>query len=116
MDQINIPNHLAIIVDGNRRWEKEHNMPAFMGHKHGFERLEKVIGYAVKLGIPYISLFVFSTENFKRDVKEVDYPIPLYRFAAGRFSGTYKRRNPYQQFHAVAACLFRNVFYRRSFS
>jgi undecaprenyl diphosphate synthase len=78
MDQISIPNHLAIIVDGNRRWAKKHNMPAFMGHKHGFERLEKVIDYAVKIGIPYVSLFVFSTENFKRDTKEVDYLMELF--------------------------------------
>ncbi len=78
MDQISIPNHLAIIVDGNRRWAREHNMPAFMGHKYGFERLEKVIEYAVKLGVPYISLFVFSTENFNRDIKEVAYLMELF--------------------------------------
>lgn len=83
MDQISLPNHLAIIVDGNRRWARKHNMPAFMGHKHGFERLEKVIDYAIKLGIPYISLFVFSTENFKRDAKEVDYLMELF---CGNFS------------------------------
>jgi undecaprenyl diphosphate synthase len=53
-------------------------MPTFMGHKHGFDRLEKVIDYAVKLGVPYISFFVFSTENFKRDAKEVDYLMELF--------------------------------------
>ena len=78
MDQISIPNHLAIIVDGNRRWARIHSLPAFMGHKHGFERLEKVIDYAAKIDIPYISLFVFSTENFKRDTKEVDYLMELF--------------------------------------
>ncbi|WP_446787840.1 polyprenyl diphosphate synthase [Macellibacteroides fermentans] len=78
MDQISIPNHLAIIVDGNRRWARIHSMPAFMGHKHGFERLEKVIDYAAKKDIPYISLFVFSTENFKRNAKEVDYLMELF--------------------------------------
>lgn len=78
MDKISTPNHLAIIVDGNRRWARKHNMPTFMGHKHGFDRLEKVIDYAVKLGVPYISFFVFSTENFKRDAKEVDYLMELF--------------------------------------
>lgn len=78
MDQISIPNHLAFIVDGNRRWAKKHNLPAFTGHKYGFERLEKVIEYAVNLDIAYISLFVFSTENFKRDAKEVDYLMELF--------------------------------------
>jgi undecaprenyl diphosphate synthase len=79
MDQTNIPNHLAIIVDGNRRWARKHNMPAFMGHKHGFERLEKVIDYAAKIGVPYISFFVFSTENFQRDAQEIDYLMELFK-------------------------------------
>jgi len=78
MDHISIPNHLVIIVDDNRRWAKKRNMPAFIGHKHGFERLEKVIDYAVKSGVPYMSFFVFSTENFKRDAKEVDCLMELF--------------------------------------
>jgi undecaprenyl diphosphate synthase len=78
MDQSSIPNHLAIIVDGNRRWARKRNMPAFMGHKHGFERMENVIEYAVNLGVSYISLFVFSTENFNRDDKEIDYLMDLF--------------------------------------
>jgi undecaprenyl diphosphate synthase len=78
MDQSSIHNHLAIIVDGNRRWARKRNMPAFMGHKHGFERMENVIEYAVNLGVSYISLFVFSTENFNRDDKEIDYLMDLF--------------------------------------
>lgn len=93
MDQISIPNHLAIIVDGNRRWARKHNMPAFMGHKHGFERLEKVIDYAVKLGVPYISLFVFSTENFKRDTKEVDCLMELFCKNFSRMAMKIKKEN-----------------------
>lgn len=79
MEQHNIPNHLAIIVDGNRRWARQHNRPSYIGHKCGFERLEKIIDYAVTLGIPYISLFVFSTENFKRDAREINYLMNLFR-------------------------------------
>ncbi|WP_313134238.1 polyprenyl diphosphate synthase [Anaerocolumna sp.] len=93
MDKISIPNHLAIIVDGNRRWARIRNMPAFMGHKYGFERLEKVIDYAVKLGIPYISLFVFSTENFKRDDKEVEYLMELFCKNFSKMAAKMKKEN-----------------------
>ncbi|MGB4439754.1 MAG: polyprenyl diphosphate synthase [Sedimentibacter sp.] len=79
MEPHNIPNHLAIIVDGNRRWARQHNQPSYIGHKYGFERLEKSIDYVVTLGVSYISLFVFSTENFQRDAQEINYLMNLFR-------------------------------------
>jgi len=93
MDKMSVPNHLAIIVDGNRRWARKHHMPAFMGHKHGFERLEKIIDHAVKTGVSYISLFVFSTENFKRDTKEVDYLMELFCRNFSEMATKMKRNN-----------------------
>jgi len=53
MDHISILSHLAIIVDGDRRWARKHNMPAFIGYNDGFECLEEVIDYAVKIGVLY---------------------------------------------------------------
>lgn len=75
---LKVPRHLAIIVDGNGRWAKERGKIRSYGHKAGFERLEKIVKYAVKKGIKIISLYVFSTENFKRSKEEVDYLMNLF--------------------------------------
>ena len=77
-DGLKIPNHIGIIVDGNGRWAKERGKIRSLGHKAGFERLEEIIKYAASKGIKYISLFVFSTENFKRSKEEVDYLMNLF--------------------------------------
>lgn len=77
-NNLKIPNHLGIIVDGNGRWAKSHRKIRSLGHKAGFERLESIIKYAASKGIKYISLFVFSTENFKRSKDEVDYLMNLF--------------------------------------
>lgn len=75
---LKIPNHLAIIVDGNGRWAKARGKNRSAGHKAGFERLEKIVKYAASKGVNYISLFVFSTENFNRSKEEVDYLMFLF--------------------------------------
>jgi undecaprenyl diphosphate synthase len=74
-----IPKHVAIIMDGNRRWAKEHRLPVFIGHKRGEERIEPIIDYAIKLGIPYLTFWAFSTENWQRDREEVEFLMNLYR-------------------------------------
>ena len=64
------PTHVAIIVDGNRRWAKQRLMPVSLGHKAGFDRLREITRYAVgDRGVFVLSLYVFSTENFSRDAK-----------------------------------------------
>lgn len=63
--------HIAIIMDGNRRWAKEKKIDTKMGHKQGAETLEKIVRYANKIGIPYITVYAFSTENWKRTKEEV---------------------------------------------
>lgn len=74
-----IPTHAAIIVDGNRRWARQRLMPASLGHKAGFERLKEITRYAVgDCGVHVLSLYVFSTENFARDAKEVGYLMDLF--------------------------------------
>ena len=66
-----MPNHIAIIMDGNRRWAKAKGMPASFGHKEGAKTLEKIVRYANKIGIEYITVYAFSTENWKRTEEEV---------------------------------------------
>ena len=59
-----IPRHIAIIMDGNRRWAREHGVPVKMGHKAGADAIEKIVRYANKLGIEHITAYAFSTENW----------------------------------------------------
>ena len=66
-----LPKHIAIIMDGNRRWAKEHGLLAKQGHKEGAKTLEKIVRYANKIGIKYITVYAFSTENWKRTEEEV---------------------------------------------
>lgn len=65
------PTHIGLILDGNRRWAKEHGMPIAEGHRQGYLTLKKVCKSALKHGVRYVSAYVFSTENWKRDRKEV---------------------------------------------
>lgn len=70
MEQI-LPRHIAIIMDGNRRWAKSKGLDAKAGHKQGADTLEKIVKYANKIGIKYITVYAFSTENWKRTEEEV---------------------------------------------
>ena len=69
--EITIPKHVAIIMDGNRRWAKERNLETRLGHKEGAETLKKIAKYANKIGIQYLTVYAFSTENWKRTKEEV---------------------------------------------
>ena len=71
MEEINVPKHVAIIMDGNRRWAKNKNLPIKLGHKEGAKTLENIVRYAQKKGIEYITVYAFSTENWKRSKEEV---------------------------------------------
>lgn len=66
-----IPRHVGIIVDGNRRWAKQHGLPAYEGHLAGHARLVEILPTLFKAGVEYVSLYVFSTENWKRSEDEV---------------------------------------------
>ena len=70
-DRENMPKHIAIIMDGNRRWARERGKPASFGHKEGAKTLEKIVRYANKIGLEYITVYAFSTENWKRAEDEV---------------------------------------------
>ncbi len=73
-----IPKHVGIIVDGNGRWATKRGLPRSMGHKAGAENLKKICLYLDEIGVKYLSVYVFSTENFKRDNKEVDFLMDLF--------------------------------------
>lgn len=71
-ENLNIPKHVAIILDGNGRWAKKRNMPRNYGHVQGSKTVEQIIEDAYKMGIEYITVYAFSTENWKRSEDEVD--------------------------------------------
>ena len=77
---MNIPNHIAIILDGNGRWAKKKNLPRAMGHKAGCEALEKTVENCARLGVKYLTVYGFSTENWKRSKEEVSALMQLFRF------------------------------------
>ena len=71
LNKENMPKHIAIIMDGNRRWARAQGKPASFGHKAGAKTLEKIVRYANKIGLKYITVYAFSTENWKRAEDEV---------------------------------------------
>jgi len=75
-----IPTHIAIIMDGNRRWAKKHGLPILAGHrKVAFEIIESLLKKCVVLKIPYLTLWAWSTENWQRDKKEVEGIMRIFR-------------------------------------
>lgn len=72
------PNHVAIILDGNRRWAKKRNLPTLFGHKEGLKNIQNLVPYIINKGVKYLSVFAFSTENFKRSAEEVNYLMDLF--------------------------------------
>ena len=75
----NMPKHIAIIMDGNRRWARAQGKPASFGHKAGAKTLEKIVRYANKIGLEYITVYAFSTENWKRTTEEVNALMNLFQ-------------------------------------
>lgn len=71
-EKLNVPKHVAIILDGNGRWAKKRNMPRNYGHVQGSKTVEQIIEDGYNMGIEYITVYAFSTENWKRSKDEVD--------------------------------------------
>lgn len=72
-----LPTHLGFIIDGNRRWAKQHGIPAYEGHLAGYNALKDVLYEAFDRGVKYASVYAFSTENWKRAEEEVGYLLKL---------------------------------------
>ncbi len=79
MEHLNVPQHVAIILDGNGRWAKKKHLPRNMGHVQGSRTVERIIEDAYDLGIKYLTVYAFSTENWKRPKDEVDALMKLLR-------------------------------------
>lgn len=79
VDMNNLPAHVAVIMDGNGRWARNQNKPRSMGHYAGLTKAKEIVGAAATLGIKYITLYIFSTENWKRTEDEVGYLMNLIR-------------------------------------
>lgn len=73
------PQHIAFIMDGNRRWARANKLRLLAGHRKGADNIRPLVEYAAEIGITYITFWAFSTENWKRDEKEVDYLMDLFR-------------------------------------
>lgn len=71
IDKELMPQHIAIIMDGNRRWAKEKGIDTKLGHKAGAETLEKIAAFGNKIGLKYLTVYAFSTENWKRTKEEI---------------------------------------------
>lgn len=93
IDNINIPKHIAIILDGNGRWAERNGHTRNYGHKKGCEALVRIAKHARKLKIKYLSLFAFSTENWKRPKKEVDYLMSLIKVYLNNYLKDLKKNN-----------------------
>ena len=79
VDPEHLPRHIAIIMDGNGRWARKRRLPRSAGHAAGAETLRRVAGHIQRLGIPYLTVYAFSTENWKRSSEEVEAIMGLLR-------------------------------------
>lgn len=78
--QHHIPECVGVIIDGNRRWAREHNVPVVEGHRTGYENLKSFVFWARDAGVKHVIAYVFSTENWNRSTEEVDNLMKLVRF------------------------------------
>lgn len=94
MEEItNIPQHIAIIMDGNRRWAKAKKIPTSEGHKAGADNLEKIAKYCNELGVKFLTVYAFSTENWKRSKEEVSALMMLLKNYLKKFSKNANKEN-----------------------
>ena len=75
------PTHVGFIMDGNRRWAREHGLPAFEGHRRGYEKMKEVGNWCLDNGVKNVTVYAFSTENWNRSREEVDYLMSLFERA-----------------------------------
>ena len=91
--KLKIPNHVAIILDGNGRWAKERGMTRSEGHKVGFDNLVNLSKHVFKTGVKYLSVYAFSTENFKRSKEEVSFLMRLFQNKFKEYAEELKKEN-----------------------
>jgi undecaprenyl diphosphate synthase len=91
--ELKIPEHVAIILDGNGRWAKTRGLPRHMGHVEGCKTVERTVEDAARLGIRYLTVYGFSTENWKRSEEEVSGLMQLFRYYMVRLLKSAKKNN-----------------------
>ena len=92
-EQLKVPAHVAIILDGNGRWAKMRGLPRPMGHREGCKVVEQTVEDAARLGIRYLTVYGFSTENWKRSEDEVSTLMQLFRYYMKRLLVIAKANN-----------------------
>ncbi|MFH1582140.1 MAG: polyprenyl diphosphate synthase, partial [bacterium] len=80
----NIPSHVGIIMDGNRRWAKERRLPPLEGHRRGYDKVKKVGKWCKEKGVKTLTVWGFSTENWERSKKEVEYLMRLFKYTLSK--------------------------------
>ncbi|MCK4309284.1 MAG: di-trans,poly-cis-decaprenylcistransferase, partial [Candidatus Atribacteria bacterium] len=93
IDSKKLPQHLAIIMDGNGRWAKERGLPRSAGHREGVKAVKRVISNCISLNIPILTIFAFSTENWKRPKNEVLYLLKLFNKALNKEKENFIKNN-----------------------
>lgn len=93
IDKANIPQHIAIIMDGNGRWAKKNLLPRTLGHREGVKAVEKTLEAAGKLGVRFLTLYAFSTENWGRPQEEVNALMELLARALDKYQEKLQRNN-----------------------
>lgn len=88
-----IPNHIGIILDGNRRWARSRGLPTFFGHRKGMSNVKEIIKHAKKVGVKILTVYAFSTENWDRDPKEVAYLMKLFEKMLDSYGPMFKKEN-----------------------
>lgn len=86
------PQHIGIIMDGNRRWAKERGLPSLEGHRRGYDKMKEVSDWCIKRGIKIITVYAFSTENWNRTKREVGYLMRLLKKAVSRELDEFNKR------------------------
>ncbi len=93
MQKDNLPKHVGIILDGNRRWAKQHGLPAQEGHKKGFETFRVIADASLERGIAYLSVFAFSTENWSRAKEEVSFLMSFIKIVLKKYINELHKKN-----------------------
>ena len=91
--KLKIPNHVGIILDGNGRWAKEKGMTRSAGHKAGFDNLVELSKHVFNTGVNTLSVYAFSTENFKRSKEEVSFLMNLFESKFKEYAEELKKEN-----------------------
>lgn len=92
-DSQKLPEHIAIIMDGNGRWAEKHNLPRSEGHKRGVDRVREIVEEAARIGIKVLTLYAFSTENWKRPKNEIDLLMRLLKIFLAKEISRLKKNN-----------------------